>query len=119
CYFFKDRWFNIISMVRSNGIHYYCNIASPFVWDGEAIKYIDYDLDLKVFPNDLMKVLDENEYALHYQEMNYNEQLDKILRQELESLKTWILEDERIYTRKNVYKYLQTFKNINKKDTKF
>lgn len=48
CYFPKDRWYNVICMIRSDGIYYYCNIASPILYDGEALKYIDYDLDLKV-----------------------------------------------------------------------
>lgn len=36
-------------MIRENGVSYYCNLASPFVLDNEALKYIDYDLDVKVF----------------------------------------------------------------------
>ena len=28
---------------------YYCNMASPYYLDEEALKYIDYDLDVKVF----------------------------------------------------------------------
>lgn len=38
-------------MIRENGVSYYCNLASPAVLDKEALKYIDYDLDVKVFPN--------------------------------------------------------------------
>ena len=36
-------------MIREEGVSYYCNLASPFVLDNEALKYIDYDLDVKVF----------------------------------------------------------------------
>lgn len=36
-------------MIRDNGVSYYCNLASPYVMDEEALKYIDYDLDVKVF----------------------------------------------------------------------
>ena len=28
-------------MIRNNGVYYYCNIASPFIFDDNAIKYID------------------------------------------------------------------------------
>ena len=63
CYFPKDRWYNVICMIRSDGIYYYCNIASPILYDGEALKYIDYDLDLKVWPGYRYKVLDEGEYV--------------------------------------------------------
>lgn len=48
-YFHKKFWFNIIAMIREEGVSYYCNLASPFVLDNEALKYIDYDLDVKVF----------------------------------------------------------------------
>ena len=44
-YFHKKYWFNIIAMIRENGISYYCNLASPYYLDAEALKYIDYDLD--------------------------------------------------------------------------
>ena len=48
-YFHKKFWFNIIAMIRENGVSYYCNLASPYLLDNEALKYIDYDLDIKVF----------------------------------------------------------------------
>lgn len=112
CFFFKDKWFNIISMLRSNGIYYYCNIASPFIWDGEAVKYIDYDLDLKVFPNQSMRVLDEREYAMHAKSMHYSKDLDIILHEELEALKDEILDPNMIYNNVNVYNYYQKFLDI-------
>ena len=31
-YFHKKYWFNIIAMIRDNGISYYCNMASPTIW---------------------------------------------------------------------------------------
>ena len=40
-YFHKKYWFNIIAMIRDNGISYYCNLASPYILDQEALKYID------------------------------------------------------------------------------
>ena len=29
CYFYTHRWYNVIAMLRENGIYYYCNLASP------------------------------------------------------------------------------------------
>ena len=58
-------------MVRKSGIYYYCNVATPSIYDGEAIKNIDYDLDVKVFPDGTYLVLDENEFEYHCQKMNY------------------------------------------------
>ena len=44
-------------MIRDNGVSYYCNLASPFHIDQEALKYIDYDLDVKVFTNGEKKIV--------------------------------------------------------------
>ena len=85
-YFFKDRWFNIIVQYKKNGIYYYCNMASPYIIEDNTIKYIDYDLDLRVFPDGSFKVLDRGEYKYHKQLMNYSEDIDFILKQELTEL---------------------------------
>lgn len=78
CFYYKNAWFNIISMVRKAGIYYYCNIASPSIYDGEAIKNIDYDLDLKVYPDQSYAVLDENEFEYHSNIMNYSNELKDV-----------------------------------------
>lgn len=73
-------------MIRKTGVHFYCNIASPTLYDGEALKYIDYDLDLKVFPDYKYKILDEEEYQQHKAAMNYSDELDDILHLQLSQL---------------------------------
>ncbi|MEQ6389838.1 DUF402 domain-containing protein [Bacillaceae bacterium S4-13-58] len=90
CYFHSKHWFNIIGMIRNDGIYYYCNISSPFVSDEEAVKYIDYDLDIKVFPDMTYILLDEDEYKEHKEQMNYPEVLDRILHKNVDTLIRWI-----------------------------
>ena len=51
-----------------------------------TIKYIDYDLDLRVFPDGSFKVLDRGEYNYHKELMNYPDKIDKILKSELTEL---------------------------------
>lgn len=75
CFYYKKKWFNVISMIRRTGIYYYCNIATPSIYDGEAIKNIDYDLDVKVFPDGEYLVLDQNEFNYHCQLMNYSKDI--------------------------------------------
>ena len=48
--FFTNHWWNVIAMLKKGGLTYYVNLASPFVIDSKRIKYIDYDLDLKLYP---------------------------------------------------------------------
>lgn len=91
-YFHKKFWFNIIAMIREKGVSYYCNLASPYLIDAEALKYIDYDLDIKVFPDGEKKLLDVDEYELHRRQMNYSADIDFILKEHVKILVSWINE---------------------------
>ena len=78
--FSKKEWWNAICMIKKDGICYYCNIASPSLVGKDCIKYIDYDLDAKLFTNSEIRVLDEREYAHHRATYQYGDDLDKVLR---------------------------------------
>ncbi len=111
-FFYKKHWFNIIGQLKKYGLFYYCNIASPFVIEDNIIKYIDYDLDLRVFPDGGFRVLDRNEYNYHKKIMKYSDEIDKIVKEEL----SYLIEQKR---KENgpfgvgvVEKYYNMLKNI-------
>ena len=85
-YFFKDKWYNVICQFKPKGIYYYCNIASPYIVENNVIKYIDYDLDLRVFPDGAFRILDRDEYKQHKKIMNYSKEINKIIENELSNL---------------------------------
>ena len=85
-FFYRHSWFNIIGQLKKHGLYYYCNVASPYVIEDDIIKYIDYDLDLRVFPDGGFRVLDKNEYNYHKRIMAYSEQLDAVIKCELSRL---------------------------------
>ena len=85
-YFFKNKWYNIIAQMKKDGIYYYCNIATPFILEENTIKYIDYDLDLRVFPSGEYKILDQLEYKYHKKIMHYSKDLDTVVNGALEEL---------------------------------
>ncbi len=87
CFFYPDRWFNVIAMIRKSGIYYYCNLATPSIYDGEALKNIDYDLDVKVYPDKSLDILDEDEFKKHSRKMEYPSEIEVILRKEIEDIK--------------------------------
>lgn len=89
-YFHKKFWFNVVAMIREDGVAYYCNIASPYVLDQEALKYIDYDLDVKVFVDGTKKLLDVEEYNFHRCQMGYSTDLDYLLKEHVKILVDWI-----------------------------
>lgn len=89
-YFHTEKWFNIIGMIRNDGIHYYCNMSSPFLYENESVKYIDYDLDVKVYPDMTYNLLDEDEYETHKNIMGYPRTLNSIINKEKHNLYDWI-----------------------------
>lgn len=86
-YFFKQHWYNVIGIIKPTGVSYYCNMSSPTLVDEEAIKYIDYDLDVKVVVDGTISILDRNEYKKHQRIMNYPDSICNILEAEIENLK--------------------------------
>ena len=85
-FFYKHKWFNVIAQLKRQGLFFYCNIATPYIIDGKVIKYIDYDLDLRVFPDGGFRVLDRNEYNYHKKIMHYSDELDLVIRTQLTEL---------------------------------
>ncbi len=106
CFYYDNRWFNIISMVRKTGIYYYCNLASPSLYDGEAIKNIDYDLDVKVFPDDSYMILDENEYAYHAEKMHYSKEIKEVVEKEMQALLEMIKNKENPFNFSYINNYI-------------
>ena len=113
-FFYKKRWFNIIGQLKSNGLFYYCNIATPYLIEDNIIKYIDYDLDLRVFPDGAFRVLDRNEYKYHSKLMNYPKELDVILKRELTELINMKKKKIDPFNKQTIEKYHNLYENIKK-----
>ena len=100
--FSQKEWWNVICMFKEDGICYYCNIASPALVDYHMIKYIDYDLDAKLFPDGELRILDEKEYLRHKALYNYSDELDEVLKYQMGEIikkmknKEFPFDDERI-----------------------
>ena len=114
-FFYNNRWFNVIAQLKSNGLFYYCNIASPYVIDGNVVKYIDYDLDLRVFPDGSFKVLDRGEYKYHKSLMNYSQDIDTILKAELTNLINKVRTKELAFEPGTVERYYEKYVELTQK----
>lgn len=113
-YFFKNKWFNVIAQLKKEGISYYCNIASPYIIEDNTIKYIDYDLDLRVFPDGGYKILDYNEYKYHKKKMKYPEEIDIIINKELQKLIEMKKNNEGPFDKKQILEYKKIYEALNK-----
>ena len=115
-YYFKDKWYNVIAQMKKDGISYYCNIATPFIIEEGTVKYIDYDLDLRIFPSGEYKILDKLEYQYHKKIMNYSDDLDKAIKNGLDELISLYKSKSIIFdevANKNYEKLYENLKNRN------
>lgn len=112
--FFPNQWYNIICMLREDGIHYYCNIASPFLYENGIVKYIDYDLDIKVFPNRKYRLLDLKEFNINCKKWKYHADLQSILWKNFNYLKKSIKRpNDYLFNNEIIHSYWLKFKKIN------
>lgn len=114
-YFHKKYWFNVIAMIREKGVSYYCNLASPFLLDDEALKYIDYDLDIKVFPDGEKRLLDVDEYEMHSKMMNYPNDIDFILKENVKILVDWINNGDGPFSKGYIDIWYNRYKQLSRK----
>ena len=113
-YFFKNKWYNIIAQMKKDGIYYYCNIATPFIIEENTIKYIDYDLDLRIFPKGEYKILDKLEYEYHKKKMGYSNELDSAINDALEELINSYKNNDTYFDEGTNNQYLKLYHDLKK-----
>ncbi len=116
-YFFKNKWYNIIAQMKKDGIYYYCNIATPYIIEENTIKYIDYDLDLRIFPKGDYKILDKLEYEYHKNKMQYSKELDIVINNAMKELIKEYMGNAFMFKKENNIKYLDTYLNLKKDES--
>ena len=113
-YYFKNRWYNVIAQMKKEGFSYYCNIATPYIIEEGTLKYIDYDLDLRIYPSGEYKILDKLEYQYHKKIMNYSLDLDKVIKNALEELIDLYKSGSSVFNSERNYKYYKEYEEIKK-----
>jgi uncharacterized protein len=64
--YYSDRWYNIFEVHDRDDDRikcWYCNVCKPAVFADGVISYVDLALDLLVYPDGQILVLDEDEFA--------------------------------------------------------
>jgi RimJ/RimL family protein N-acetyltransferase/protein associated with RNAse G/E len=111
-YLWTDRWFNVNQTLRSDepvGIWHYVNLAMPAQFAGNAISFVDLDLDYWLDPQWQLKLEDEDEYRAHSQLYHYTpfmrEQIARAMQhiQRLATERAWpfagVMRGERLWVR--------------------
>lgn len=107
----KKKWFNVIAMLKETGICYYVNIASPSIYDKGFIKYIDYDLDIKLYGDGTTRLLDVSEYKKHAEELGYSDEIKDVLQLSVNQIYSLIEKKEFPFVDEEIHKYFDKFNN--------
>jgi predicted RNA-binding protein associated with RNAse of E/G family len=87
--YYSDRWFNIFEIHAASDDHlkgWYCNITRPARIDQEHIYAEDLALDLLVYPDGRVQVLDEDEF----EEITLSVSDRKNAQTALDELRQWV-----------------------------
>jgi Uncharacterized domain/protein associated with RNAses G and E len=117
--YFKNSWYNVIAMLKEQGITYYVNLASPYINDRGTIKYIDYDLDMKLYPSNQIKIIDVKEYGFHRKKYQYSDDIDSILRFNLKEIKSIMISRVFPFNDKKIREYYDEFLSKINKEGKY
>ena len=61
-FFSTNNFFNVTLTIKNDGFYYYANLSSPFFFEENTIKYIDYDYDIKKYPGKKFSIVDHNDF---------------------------------------------------------
>lgn len=77
----KKHWFNVVCMFKETGVYYYVNLASPTVFDesDQCLKFVDYDIDIRIDSNGKIRVVDIAEYHLNRFQLKYPKEVCDVL----------------------------------------
>jgi protein associated with RNAse G/E len=75
-YYWLDRWYNVFRFLKADGSTrlYYCNVNMPPKLEGDALTYIDLDIDILVQPDLSYQVLDLAEFSANARRYGYSKE---------------------------------------------
>ena len=75
--YFTDRWYNVWHLREHTTVPnlWYANVALPAQFDGQTLRWVDLDIDIRCYLDGSIQVLDEDEFKQHRTLMSYPEEV--------------------------------------------
>lgn len=89
-FFFTDKWFSLMTTLNPNDkVDYKINISSPFFYEEEAIKFYDFDLDIRIKNSNpkTFRIEDNDEYDENRESFRYEKEIQEQCEKTLEFFK--------------------------------
>lgn len=84
-FFSKKYFFNYTLNIREGKFYFYVNIASPVFVEDNTVKYIDFDYDIKSYPDRYFSIVDQREFNINSEKW-YSKELKEIIYQNISIL---------------------------------
>ncbi len=81
-FYWLNRWYNVFRFHEPDGNlrNFYCNINLPINFSGEALNYVDLDIDILVWKDFSYQVLDIEEFEVNAKRFSYSDKMRKQVR---------------------------------------
>lgn len=79
--FLTNAWFNVVINIFPDDYSFYVNIASPYIIEENALKYIDFDIDFKIASNNVYQIIDQEEYLQNSRKWSYSPKTQNCIEQ--------------------------------------
>ncbi|MGZ9413588.1 DUF402 domain-containing protein [Mycoplasma sp. 480] len=106
-FFHKKHFFNALVTIVNKKFYIYINLASPFFVEEHTVKFIDFDLDIKVYPNKDLNIIDKIEFLSNAKKMKYSQKTIDVVFEELKFLINLYYKETYIFNKKYL-KYIQS-----------
>ncbi len=72
-HFWLDRWYNVFGFYNPDGTYrnHYCNITMPPIFEGDVLDFVDLDIDVVVWPDTRLEILDRDDFELNTTKYGY------------------------------------------------
>lgn len=120
-FFSKKNFFNTTINAKEDGLYYYSNLASPFFIENNTIKFIDFDYDIKIYPNKPFLIVDHADFVRN-QDRWYDENITDVIYQTIALLAQMFYLKDDLFDEKYIwrtFKELIDLKEITRKNLNF
>lgn len=111
-FFSKTDFYNVTVLPRKDGLYYYINLASPFFHEDNAIKYIDFDFDIKIYPGKAFSIVDHLDFQKNKEKL-YSDDLVATIYKNLAKISKLVQEKDTIFDENYINSILKSLIDMN------
>lgn len=87
-YYWMDRWYNVFRFHEPDGEfrNFYCNLNMPPAFENGVLDYVDLDIDVLVWPDHRIEILDVDDYERNAATYGYPDEIRTKVKESLDEV---------------------------------